>query len=79
LHGIQNAACTNHIGVNLRKLFEMVSAGPANSAMFQAMMPWVLEGDLTRMRAPLRIAAKDMRLVCGLLEDIDKHGFSMRG
>lgn len=67
---IAEAVATAHrLGVDLRKLFDMVSAGPANSAMFQAMMPWVLEGDATRMCAPLRIAAKDMRLVCGLLED----------
>ena len=33
------------LGVDLRKLYDVVSAGGANSKMFQMVMPWVLEGD----------------------------------
>lgn len=47
--------------VDMRKLHEVVSAGGANSAMFQMMMPWVLDGDASRLKGPLRIAAKDLR------------------
>jgi 3-hydroxyisobutyrate dehydrogenase-like beta-hydroxyacid dehydrogenase len=56
------------LGVDLRKLYEVVSAGGANSAMFQMMMPWVLEGDDSRLKGPVRIAAKDMRTYCRMAE-----------
>ena len=32
-----------------------------NSKMFQMIMPWVLEGDDSHLKGPLRIAGKDMR------------------
>jgi 3-hydroxyisobutyrate dehydrogenase-like beta-hydroxyacid dehydrogenase len=44
------------LGVDMRKLYEVVSAGGANSKMFQMVMPWVLEGDDTHLKGPLRIA-----------------------
>jgi len=56
------------LGVDLRKLYEVVSSGGANSAMFQMMMPWVLEGDDSRLRGPLRIAGKDLRYYTKLAE-----------
>lgn len=56
------------LGVELGKLFAVVSAGGANSAMFQMVMPWVLEGDDSRLRGPMRIAAKDMRFYCRMAE-----------
>ena len=56
------------IGLDLRKLHEVVSAGGANSAMFQMMMPWVLEGDDSHLRGPIRIAAKDMRTYTALAQ-----------
>ncbi|MFI4988861.1 MAG: NAD(P)-dependent oxidoreductase [Alphaproteobacteria bacterium] len=56
------------LGVDLRKLYEVVSAGGANSAMFQMMMPWVLEGDDSRLKGPIRIAGKDMRFYARLAE-----------
>ena len=46
------------LGVDLNKLYEVVSSGGANSAMFQMMMPWVLEGDDSKLKGPLRIAGK---------------------
>lgn len=58
------------LGVDLRKLHEVVSAGGANSAMFQMVMPWVLEGDDSRLKGPLRIAGKDMRAFCRLAESV---------
>ncbi|WP_144183366.1 NAD(P)-dependent oxidoreductase [Elioraea rosea] len=61
-------ATASRLGVDLRKLYEVVSAGGANSAMFQMMMPWVLEGDDSRLKGPIRIAAKDMRTYCRMAE-----------
>src|SRR4051794_40604405 len=56
------------LGVDLQKLYDVVSSGGANSAMFQMMMPWVLEGDDSRLRGPLRIAGKDLRYYTKLAE-----------
>ena len=56
------------LGVDMRKLYEVVSAGGANSAMFQMMMPWVLDGDDSRLKGPMRIAGKDMRFYTRLAE-----------
>src|SRR5437899_4213080 len=56
------------LGVDLRKLYEVVSSGGANSAMFQMMMPWVLDGDDGRLKGPMRIAGKDMRFYTRLAE-----------
>ncbi len=56
------------LGVDLRKFYDVVSSGGANSNMFQMMMPWVLEGDDSRLRGPLRIAGKDMRFYTRLAE-----------
>lgn len=61
-------ATASKLGVDLRRLYEVVSAGGANSAMFQMMMPWVLEGDDSRLKGPIRIAAKDMRTYCRMAE-----------
>ncbi len=49
------------VGVDLGKLFELVSAGGANSTIFQMVMPWVLEGDISRMQFAIQNAAKDLR------------------
>jgi 3-hydroxyisobutyrate dehydrogenase-like beta-hydroxyacid dehydrogenase len=57
-------ACAHKLGVNLQTLFDVVSAGNANSNMFQVTMPWVLRGDDSRMQARISIPAKDMRLYC---------------
>ena len=56
------------LGVDLRKLYDVVSAGGANSKMFQMVMPWVLEGDASHLKGPLRIAGKDMRFYTRLAE-----------
>jgi 3-hydroxyisobutyrate dehydrogenase-like beta-hydroxyacid dehydrogenase len=61
-------ATASKLGVDMKKLYEVVSSGGANSAMFQMMMPWVLEGDDSRLRGPLRIAGKDLRYYTKLAE-----------
>jgi 3-hydroxyisobutyrate dehydrogenase-like beta-hydroxyacid dehydrogenase len=58
------------LGVDMTTLHEVVSSGGANSAMFQMMMPWVLEGDDSRLRGPLRIAGKDLRFFCKLADSV---------
>jgi 3-hydroxyisobutyrate dehydrogenase-like beta-hydroxyacid dehydrogenase len=63
------------LGVDLRKLHEVVSAGGANSAMFQMVMPWVLEGDDSKLRGPFRIAGKDLRYYCRLAESATAPSF----
>ncbi|MEO8752302.1 MAG: NAD(P)-dependent oxidoreductase [Casimicrobiaceae bacterium] len=56
------------LGVDLRKLYDVVSAGGGNGKMFQMVMPWVLEGDDSHLKGPLRIAGKDMRYYAKLAE-----------
>ena len=56
------------LGVDLKTLYEVVSAGGATSAMFQMMMPWVLEGDASKLKGPIRIAAKDLRFYTKMAE-----------
>jgi len=61
-------ATASKLGMDLAKVYEVVSSGGANSAMFQMVMPWALAGDDSRLKGPLRIAAKDMRFYCRLAE-----------
>jgi 3-hydroxyisobutyrate dehydrogenase-like beta-hydroxyacid dehydrogenase len=56
------------LGVDLQKFYEVVSSGGANSAMFQMVMPWVLDGDDSKLKGPIRIAGKDMRFYCRMAE-----------
>jgi 3-hydroxyisobutyrate dehydrogenase-like beta-hydroxyacid dehydrogenase len=63
------------LGVDLSKLYEVVSAGGANSKMFQMVMPWVLEGDASHLKGPLRIAGKDMRFYTKLAESAPATAF----
>jgi 3-hydroxyisobutyrate dehydrogenase-like beta-hydroxyacid dehydrogenase len=59
----------------LRKLYDVVSAGGANSRMFQMVMPWVLDGDDSQLKGPLRIAGKDMRFYSRLAESAPATAF----
>jgi len=61
-------ACAAKLGVDMRSLYDVVSAGGANSKMFQMVMPWVLEGDASHLKGPLRIASKDMRFYSKMAE-----------
>jgi 3-hydroxyisobutyrate dehydrogenase-like beta-hydroxyacid dehydrogenase len=63
------------LGVDMRKLYDVVSAGGANSKMFQMVMPWVLDGDDSHLKGPLRIAAKDMRFYTKLAESAPATAF----
>ncbi|CAO1663825.1 2-hydroxy-3-oxopropionate reductase [Halomonas sp. NYA30] len=54
------AAMAANMEVDQHKLYEVCSQGGANSAMFNAVMPWVLEADETRLRFSLGNAGKDM-------------------
>jgi 3-hydroxyisobutyrate dehydrogenase-like beta-hydroxyacid dehydrogenase len=63
------------LGVDLKTLFAVVSSGGANSQMFQMVMPWVLEGDDSRLKGPLRIAGKDLRFYCRLAESVTAPSF----
>jgi 3-hydroxyisobutyrate dehydrogenase-like beta-hydroxyacid dehydrogenase len=63
------------LGVDLVKLNEVVSAGGGNGRMFQMMMPWVLEGDDSHLKGPLRIAGKDMRYYTKLAESAPATAF----
>jgi len=54
--------------VDLRKLFEVVSSGGANSAMFEMCMPWLLEGDDSRAKFTVTNALKDLTYLSQLVE-----------
>ena len=69
------AATAAKVGVDMRKFYEVISAGGANSKMFQMVMPWVLEGDDSHLKGPLRIAGKDMRFYAKLAEQAPAAAF----
>jgi len=57
-------------GVDLQKLFEVVSAGGANSNVFQRMMPWVLGTGEGGMIFQLKNGQKDVRYYTHLAESV---------
>ena len=63
------------VGVDMRKFCEVIQAGGANSRMFQMVMPWLLEGDDSHLKGPLRIAGKDMRFYARLAEQAPAAAF----
>src|SRR4029453_16216604 len=62
------AATAAKVGVDMRKFYEVISAGGANSKMFQMVMPWVLDGDDRHLKGPLRIGGKDLRFYTRMAE-----------
>jgi 3-hydroxyisobutyrate dehydrogenase-like beta-hydroxyacid dehydrogenase len=56
-------------GIDLRKLVELISAGPVNSGLFQAMAK-TLTGDLTGLKFELDNARKDVRYYTHLAEGL---------
>ena len=68
-------AAAAKLGVDMRKFCEVIQAGGANSRMFQMMMPWLLEGDDSHLKGPLRIAGKDMRFYARLAEQAPAAAF----
>jgi 3-hydroxyisobutyrate dehydrogenase-like beta-hydroxyacid dehydrogenase len=66
---IAEALATAHkLGVDLNILVEVLSAGGANSVMFQWMKPWIVEGDDSHLQGPFRIAAKDIKAYARLAD-----------
>ena len=61
-------------GVDLQTLFDVVSAGGANSAVFQRFMPWVL-GEENRMVFKLKNGQKDVRYYTHLAEAVGSTAF----
>jgi 3-hydroxyisobutyrate dehydrogenase-like beta-hydroxyacid dehydrogenase len=61
-------------GVDLQTLFEVVSAGGANSAVFQRFMPWVL-GRESGMVFKLKNGQKDVRYYTHLAEAVGSTAF----
>lgn len=53
-------AAARATGVDLRALYDLISAGGANSGMFQMIMPYVLEGDASRLQFAIGNARKDL-------------------
>jgi 3-hydroxyisobutyrate dehydrogenase-like beta-hydroxyacid dehydrogenase len=61
-------------GVDLRMLFDVVSAGGANSSVFQRFMPWVL-GEESGVVFKLRNGQKDVRYYTHLAEAVGSTAF----
>jgi 3-hydroxyisobutyrate dehydrogenase-like beta-hydroxyacid dehydrogenase len=61
-------------GIDLATLFEVVSAGGANSSVFQRFMPWVLGGE-GGMIFKLRNGQKDVRYYTHLAEAVGSTAF----
>ena len=61
-------------GVDLATMFEVVSAGGANSSVFQRFMPWVLSGD-SGMVFKLKNGQKDVRYYTRLAETVGSTAF----
>jgi 3-hydroxyisobutyrate dehydrogenase-like beta-hydroxyacid dehydrogenase len=73
---IAEAATTaTKAGVDLGKLFEVVSAGGANSSVFQRMMPWVIGSGEGGMIFKLRNGQKDVRDYTHLAETVGATAF----
>ena len=60
------AACAK-VGIDLSVFHQLVSAGGANSAMFQMLVPKAIAGDLTGLQFTLANAKKDIGYYLGML------------
>ena len=60
------AACAK-VGIDLGVFHQLVSAGGANSAMFQMLVPKAITGDLTGLQFTLANAKKDIGYYLGML------------
>jgi 3-hydroxyisobutyrate dehydrogenase-like beta-hydroxyacid dehydrogenase len=63
-------AVATKAGVDLRALHKVVSAGGANSVMFQRLAAWVLDGDDTQAKFALANAQKDLRYYARMAESL---------
>lgn len=57
------------VGIDLDALYKLISAGGANSNIFQMIMPWVLNGDISRMQFAIRNAQKDLRYFANMTSE----------
>lgn len=53
-------AAARRAGLDLKVMFDLISAGGANSAQFQMIMPYALEGDASRLQFSIANARKDL-------------------
>ncbi len=61
-------------GIDLQKYYDVVSAGGANSGIFQLIVPKALEGDYTGLPFSLANAEKDLRYYQHMIEGIPLTG-----
>jgi 3-hydroxyisobutyrate dehydrogenase-like beta-hydroxyacid dehydrogenase len=65
----EGLAAAASVGADMRVLAEVLTATGADSVMLRRFLPWVLEGDDSRLRGPFRIAAKDLRYYLRMMEN----------
>ena len=68
-NGLVNACYLQRAGLDVRKLVELISAGPVNSGLFQAMAKG-LDGQLDGLKFELDNARKDVRYYTHLAEGL---------
>jgi 3-hydroxyisobutyrate dehydrogenase-like beta-hydroxyacid dehydrogenase len=61
-------AVSARVGIDLEVLYELISAGGANSNMFQMLVPKALQGDFTGLLFALDNARKDLRYYTHMTE-----------
>lgn len=57
------------LGVDLSAQAAVLSAGGVDGRMWQVIRPWVLDGDTSHLKAPIRIGAKDIRYYTRMAEE----------
>ncbi|MDX1434593.1 MAG: NAD(P)-dependent oxidoreductase [Gammaproteobacteria bacterium] len=62
------------VGVDIGKFYEVVSAGGANSGIFQLIVPKAMEGDYSGLRFSLPNAEKDLRYFTRMTADVPLTG-----
>jgi 3-hydroxyisobutyrate dehydrogenase-like beta-hydroxyacid dehydrogenase len=65
----ESLATAAKLGVDMTALAQVLSAGGADGRMWQMMKPWLLAGDDSHLKGPLRIAAKDLRFYNRMAEE----------
>ena len=59
------------VGVDLKALADVLSAGGADGKMWRMLEPWIRSGDDSHLRGPIRIAAKDVRAYSRMAENAE--------
>lgn len=65
----EGLATAAKLGVDMEAQARVLSAGGADGRMWQMMKPWLLAGDDSHLKGPLRIAAKDLRFYNRMAEE----------